>query len=290
MKIKGGNMSINFNEEYRKLQQTRILLDPTIISNKKSKILGYFMNFDATVDLSNLKNRIYSNIILYKAPLFQIHRSNMLNCSTPNSDEIYIDEKFLITKGNEDIIIHQLTHETLHSLCKGNNRHMVFGHIITSDNEYMKGINEAVTQIFTDDIENSELGPKDDYLYFIKNIMRIMKNTVGPEFLVNQYLNNNSSFEDRFNEITNEKFNDFAFIINNIYKLNKEKHYGTINEKQNETLISNQDLILKFTSTFVRKVASNDPMVYTRIKDDFFNKEFLSDLKIEQLNNKPETK
>ena len=154
----------------------------------------------------------------------------------------------------------------------------------------MLGVNEAVTQVFADDTENSELGPKDDYLYFIKNIMRIMKNAVGPSLLANQYLNNDTSFEEKFNEITDGKFNDFAFIINNVYQLSKNRHYRTISSSEEEMLLAHEKIILDFTSSFIRKVASTDPTVYQRIKDDFFNHEFLTRLNIDEFNNDLGTK
>ena len=281
-------MSISIDEQYKRLEQTRMLLNPKVIPEKKRKIWEYFRGFQG-VDITNLEKRIRTNTILYRAPLFKIHGSNMVYWPTNNGEDIYIDQEFVIKPENADIINQQLTHETLHSLCRTDDKKM-FGHITTSENAYLKGINEATTQVFTDDIEGNLLGPKDDYLYFIKNIMRIIKSALSPESVANQFLNNNTDFEDRFNEITNDKFNDFAFILNSIYTISKQKHYTSINEQQEDMLISNQNLILQFTSTFVKKVANNDPNVYSRIKVDSFSKEFLPNLKIEQLNNNVETK
>jgi len=279
-------MANNFNLEHRKLEQTRTIVDPSMIMTKKGKIWEYFRNYQ-TVNLINLEKNIKTNTILYQAPLFEIHGSNMMSCGNDICDEIYIDKNFLSNAENFDIINHQLTHETLHSTTRA--KGLRFGINIEESNDNCRGINEAVTQVFADDIEGSELGPEDDYLYFIKNVMRVMKNTVGPNLLANQYLNNNRSFEERFNQITNNKFDDFAFIINNIYKLSKEKHYRKINKDEEDMLIAHQNIILEFTSVFVKKVAGTQPDVYSRIKNDFFNNNFLPSLKIEQLN-KSETK
>ncbi|MBQ7136768.1 MAG: hypothetical protein IJO43_02170 [Bacilli bacterium] len=275
-------MSNTFSDEYIKLKQTRTLMNQDIIKNKKRMIWEYFRSFN-DVNITNLEQNISKNTFLFKAPLFLIHGSNMMSCGNEDIDEIYVDEGFAANKKNIRVIKHQSTHETLHSLCR--KQGIRFGRPITKDNEYLKGINEAATQVFADDTENDELGPEDDYLYFIKNIMRIMKNAVGPSLLANQYLNNDISFEQKFNEITDGKFDDFAFIINNIYILSKNRHYKTISTDEEEMLIAHEKIILDFTSSFIRKVAITDPTIYQRIKEDFFNQEFLTRLNIDELNN-----
>ena len=267
----------NLDEQYRKLEQTRMILNPRIITSKKDSIKRYFRNFQ-DVDLTNLEQKIKDTIILYRAPLIQIHGSNMTNWPTNNGDDIYIDINFLTKRENDDIIKHQLTHEVMHSLCRRDNKKMMFGHEFDKNSEYLRGINEAVTQIFTDDIENKILSQEEDYLYFVKNIMRVIKNLIGSSLLINQYLNNDMLFEEKFNEFTDNNFEDFAFIMNQIYKLSKEKYYRKITLEEVGALSMYQDLILEFTNSLIKEVGSKEPGIYARIKEDFFNKDFLNRL------------
>lgn len=265
---------VNIDEQYRLLEQTRMLLNPKIIQEKKRKIMEYFRNIPG-VSVSNLEKRMKLNTILYRAPLFKIHGSYMVNWPTNNGDDIYIDQEFVIDKTKEYVINQQLTHETIHSLCRTDDKKR-FGHIASSDKEYLRGLNEAATQIFTDNIENHVLEEKEDYLYFIKGIMRLISGALGTNLFANQLLNNNTSFEDKFNEITENKFNDFAFILNDIYKLDKAKYYTSITELEGERLNHHKGIILDFTTSFIKKVGDMDVTAYDRIKQDSFNKEFIT--------------
>ena len=272
-------MNISLDEQYKRLEQTRMLLNPRIVPIKKESIRKYFREFN-NIDLANLEKKMKRNIILYRAPLIQIHGSNMVNWTTNIGDEIYIDLEFLTKRENDDIIKQQLTHEIMHSLCRKDDKKMLFGHIIDNNNSYLKGINEAVTQVFTDDIEGKVLEEKDDYLYFVKNIVRILKNSLDVSLLANQYLNNNIAFEDKFNEISDDNFNGFARVINEIYLLSKKKYYFSIDESAENDLIANQKLILEFINVFIEKVSNNDLNVLEKIKKDFNNKDFLKNINI----------
>lgn len=266
-------------EQYRLLEQTRMLLNPKIIQEKKRKIWEYFRIIPG-VSVSNMEERMKLNTILYRAPLFKIHGSYMVNWPINNNgDDIYIDQEFVIDKTKENVINQQLTHETIHSLCRTNDRKR-FGHVTSNDNEYLRGINEAATQIFTDNIENHVLEEQEDYLFFIKGVMRLISDAMGPSYLANQLLNNNTAFEEKFNEITENKFYDFAFILNDIYKLDKAKHYTSINDLESERLTRHKDIILSFTTSFVKKVGDMDITAYDRIKQDSFNKEFIEKFNI----------
>jgi hypothetical protein len=199
----------------------------------------------------------------------------MVNWPTNNGDDIYIDQEFVIDKTKESVIHQQLTHETVHSVCRTNDRKW-FGHVVTHDNSFLRGINEASTQMFTDNIENHVLEEKEDYLYFIKGVMRLMSDAIGTNYLANQLLNNNTSFEDKFNEITENKFNDFAFILNDIYKLDKAQYYTSIDNLEKERLTYHQNIILDFTTSFVKKVGEMDNAAYDRIRQDPFSKDFIT--------------
>jgi len=265
---------VSTEEQYKLLEQTRMLLNPKIIQEKKRKIWEYFRIMPG-VSVSNLEERLKTNTILYRAPLFKIHGTYMVNWPTNTGDDIYIDQEFVIDRSKERVIHQQLTHETVHSVSRTNDRKR-FGHVASNDNEFLRGINEAATQIFTDNIENHVLEEKEDYLYFIKGCMRLISDAMGPSFLANQLLNNNTSFEDKMNEITENKFNDFAFILNDVYKLDKAKHYTFITQSENERLNHHKNILLLFTTSFVKRVGDIDITAYDRIKNDSFNQEFIT--------------
>lgn len=184
------------------------------------------------------------------------------------SKDIYIDENFAVN--NLDITNIQITHEVLHGLSqmKDGNQYF-FGHKYDGNkNNVFHGIDEATTQLFAEEIENKRLSSEDDYLYFIKNVMRIMKVIFGVDKLANQYLNNTNEFENEFNKLSNNNFNYFIKIINDNYILSKKNNYNKLTKKEMDLLKSNQEEILNFVELLIFKSLENNPDIKNKINKE----------------------
>lgn len=266
-------MEQKYKNEYKVLLTKRIELNKNIIKDKKMKILDFFKSM--SVNITNLEKNTILNIALYRAPLFDICRSNMLFWPTESGKEIYIDQNLLVDRSNNKILNHKMTNEVIDLLSKFYDEPKIFGHVYTKENNILIGINEAVKQIFTDDIEKNSLKESDDYLYFIKNILRIYKNIIGKEKLASQFLNNDISFEEEFNKITNNKFNDFAYFINNLYLSSKKEYYHNLSEEEIVTFKSDKLEIINFTLKVIAINMRKNPQTLKEIQEDFIDKEFL---------------
>lgn len=264
---------MTINEEYQELLKYRKNQPSNILVEKQRNAWAYFRNI---ANVTNLEKNMNSNSPLYYAPLKQIHGSNMVSWPTKSGSEIYVDEEF--AKNNETLVNIQLQHEILHNLAnRVNGNQSFFGYLYNgSGKSNYIGINEAITQMFTEDIIGLRLDEETDYLYFIKNIMRIMKVLFGKELLAGQYLNNDLGFTSTFNDMTSYKFEPFAKLMNDIYYLSREKKYQFLNKNQIEELTRKQQSILDFTNGLIRqslnynKDIMND--VCFEIQDDLFIK------------------
>lgn len=266
-------MERNYKDEYKVLLGKRVELNKDIIKDKKRRVWRFFKYLG--VDVRNLEENVPLNMPLYRAPLLEICKSNMLFWPTEVGKEIYIDENLLNNKTNLKIINHKLTNEVIDSLSKIYDEQKIFGHVYANENNMLVGLNEAVIQIFTDDIEEKSLKENDDYLYFVKNIVRIFKNIIGTEKLASQFLNNDTSFEDEFNRITNNKFDDFVYFINSLYLFSKKEYYAKLTEEEIDTFKSNKLQIINFTLKIIAISMRKDPQALKKIQKDFVDKEFL---------------
>lgn len=264
---------MTINEEYQELLKYRKIQPSNILVEKQRHAWAYFRNI---TNVTNLEKNININSSLYYAPLKKIHGSNMVSWPVQNGSEIYIDEEFAIN--NRELVNIQLQHEILHNLANCiNGKQSFFGYLYdgSGKSNYI-GINEATTQMFAEDITGLRLDEETDYLYFIKNIMRIMKVLFGKELLAGQYLNNDLGFTSTFNDKTSYKFEPFALLMNEIYYLSREKKYRSLDENQIDELIKKQQSLLDFTSGLIHQFSKNNEEiindVYFEIQDDLFMK------------------
>lgn len=272
---------LKLEQEYNELLKYRKEQPSNVIKVKTDKARDYFKNL-ATI--SNLEKNIIKGFKLFYAPTIKIRKKNMFCYTFMNRpNEIYIDEDYALN--NPRITNIQITHEVLHGLSESSNGYQnFFGHIYQGDNLYI-GINEATTQLFTEDIEQQRLGENEDYLYFVKNIMRVMKVILGADKLANQYLNNNNEFEHEFDKLTNGKFKDFASIINVIYSLDKEAFYlrqenKKLNEREIERLSLVKEQIINFTKNFIERISKTRPQIIQELSTEIRDENFLSKIGI----------
>ncbi len=266
---------MSIQEQYSELKKYRKPQPLDVINDKKRKAWEYFRNL---VLVNNLEQNLSKSFSLYYAPVRQIHRSNMACWQSQDglSKEIYIDETFALN--NPLITKIQTTHEVLHGLSQmKNGNQFFFGHRYKGNGQSVySGIDEATTQLFAEDIEKQRLSEKEDYLYFVKNIMRVMKVIFGSDKLANQYLNNNNQFEQDFNKLTGGKFDAFVSMINEVYLLSKTKRYETLSAEDMKLLEDRKEQILNFTKGLIRNISQNNQELLQQLSleldKDFFSK------------------
>lgn len=271
-------MAPNYEQEYRALQASRREYNKDSLNGKKLAAWEYFRKLTR---VQNLEKRLQQTPPIYLAPVKRIHGSRMVNWPTKTGEEIYIDNEFAQQPENAGVVSHQLTHELLHSLSKNDTENQFFGHDI-KDFPEITGINEAATQLFTDDIQGKVLSEEVDYLYFVKGSLRTMATIIGKDKLASQYLNNDNpadkssdkSFEEAFDKLTNNRFRDFASTINTIYKL--EKNREKLSEPEKKLLETRKKQIVSFISAQIEKASKTDPTLQQRLLSEFGQDGFLA--------------
>lgn len=256
---------MTIQEQYIELQKSRKKQSSDVLNNKKRIAWEFFRNY---TDVSNLEKNLSSNFDLYFAPLRNIRGTNMVSWQVGENKEIYVDENFALS--NAELTNIQLQHEVLHGLSQfKNDSQFFFGHQYdgSGKSNYM-ALDEASTQMFAEDMNGIRLDETTDYLYAIKNVMRVMKTIFGINDIAGQYLNNSNNFETKFNEITSYKFDAFALLMNDVYVLSKNKNYGSLTDEQIEELNNKKDRLFNFTSSLINQLAQNDPTLINRICDE----------------------
>lgn len=260
------------------IKASRKMIDNSILYEKRKNIINKIKQINPKLEFDYWIN---SNILLYVAPIKKI---GTLACIYEGDGfDVYIDESFAENKNNKEVIVHQLTHELLHILCREqrNSRGHIkqFGHDWYYNDSMLLGLDEATTQLFADDIENDILSKEHDpNFFFIKNIMRILKVIIGEEKLMMQYLNFNNDFEEAFNSLTNNQFDDFANMMNKIYKLNMKIKIedNNINYGQIETtLLENlQNDMAKMMKNLISLSIQRNPDLKVLLENEFMGNEF----------------
>lgn len=249
-------------QEQIELQKNRKQQSSDILNNKKRIAWEFFRNYTC---ISNLEKNLSSNFILYLAPLRKIHGTNLVICLNGANNEIYVDEIFAIN--NPRLINVQLQHEVLHGLSRSNNgQSLCFGHQYDKDaKSNYTGLNEATTQMFAEDMSGARLDENSDYLYAIKNVMRVIKIIFGTNDIASQYFNNSNIFEERFNQVTSFKFGPFALLMNDVYMLEKKRKYGLLTQEQIKDLEDKKNKLFGFTSNLINQFAQDNPIIIDEI-------------------------
>lgn len=251
---------------------------PIDIINLKKRMVWQYFGYSLSVPIYNLEKNISRKFSLFYAPVRQIKGTNMTCWPLDDETEIYIDENFAIN--NPQTANVQTTHEVLHGLSQMKGKYQYFfGHQYQGGkNSLYSGLNEATTQLFAEDIEQHRLNENEDYLYFVKNVMRIMKVAFGIDKLANQYLNNDTQFEQAFDKSTNGKFSSFASMMNDIYLLSKAKHYSKISDENIKLLDMRKEQVINLTNAIVETFSHTNPQlkqeIVAEVQDDIFLSKF----------------
>ena len=131
--------------------------------------------------------------------------------------EIMIDKSFAIFDENgkpigidnsvRKLILTQLTHELLHTAARFKNKDGTTTTGIQKNNHY-RGLNEGMTQMFTEKIWGYIVSPNADYNYKdFKKIAKILDATFGENVSLDSYFNHSDTLEKRSNELSrNDRF------------------------------------------------------------------------------------
>ncbi|MBO6233033.1 MAG: hypothetical protein J6N78_03115 [Clostridia bacterium] len=270
-------------EALEKMIKERVEMNPDIVKQRLIKIWNYFNKMN-NIDKINLKKNVEIGQRLYRAPVSQYIGGKLLN--RPLEQVIYMDDEFL--KENPDIAMFQITHEALHGVSLyRNGEKVVFGHYNTkggsATNPY-SALNEATTQMFAEAVEGKRLSENEDYLYYIKNIMRAVTVLFGEEKVADQYLGNNISFENDFNQFSGNKFDYFAQIMNDIYHLEHKRrdNSGVLNKEDSDTLNNYKENLNKFVAQMISIKQKSNPNIFYMVADAVQDETLSNELNSEQ--------
>ncbi len=271
---------MTIEEKYQELVKYRKIQPNNILIEKQRNAWEYFRRI---TNVSNIEKNIDSNSPLYYAPLRKIHGSRMVSWPVQGGAEIYVDEEFAID--NEELVRVQLQHEILHNLANRiNGKQSFFGYEYdgSGKSNYI-GLNEATTQMISEDITGVRLDEETDYLYFVKNIMRVMKVLFGEELIVDQYINNNFNFTNTFNEKTSCKFEPFALLMNEIYYLSIDQKYNSLSNGKSEKLMKKEQSLLDFTSSLIKQLSKDNKDLIKDISNELQDDSFFKRLNLQTL-------
>lgn len=246
---------MDYQDQYKNLTSMAIELNPDIINSKKRLAWEYFRNM--LIPINNLENNLSKQFRVNVSEVKSIHGSNMVCWPFIDKTDIFVDKEFY---NNNPILVNiQLQHEVLHGLSQTrNNVQNSFGHSLINGDTIYVGIDEAVTQMFAEDIQNVRLNSSEDYLFYVKNVMRVLKSIFGSESIANQYLNGNILFEDKINRLMDYKFDSFAIMMKKIYILNKKEFYNKLSQEENIEKIKIENQINSFLANIILKISNQD--------------------------------
>lgn len=285
-------------------QRTELKDAAELVNNMKQSIREYFINNGCIND--SIEQNLLVPTSIYTAPLKEIHGSRMVCWPFGNRNEIYIDKIFLNKQSSPELTKCQLTHEIIHAMIRRQNgQQYKFGHkIITQqdqnqnhnieEKDVFTAFDEACTQIVAEEINGYVVDKETDSYYLIKTIIRAIAPFIGKKELLDQFCNNNTSFEDKFNMLFNNKFSHFAEILSIIHDLEKElKNNDNLTEQEkgqiNEKLRTQTGFISNFIKNSLGIELIKKPEIvdeYNRMNKDDAENHFDSDYNLDGLRKK----
>ena len=233
-------MQENYEQQYHALMSTSERLNPNVLTQKKAKIDRYFQSIG--IPTKALQQIFQENrISLYTADVRSIIGSNMVNFVGTDSSVIVLDRRFYNDPTNQATVNTQITHELLHSVSRrqNNGAWLIMGH---SESGYA-GIYEATDQMFAELIENHQLNPQEDYLYFVKRAMKTVSSITHVSRIARQFLNQDKALEGEIQRLTKDPswFPTFVSNMQHSYDCAKEIWYQK-SDKKNELDSSNNTI------------------------------------------------
>lgn len=274
----GPNFMNNLNkviDSFKKMGVFESNSGESFVEILKKAALAYFKKMG--VAGPNFVENLNNQIELFSGPVTDIIDSFLVTIShASGGSDIFVDEATL--RKDPLLIIVQIIHELLHALsrCFKNEMFFHFGH---PRNNMFTGVDEAATQMFAEDLLGYRLDEKRNYLYFIENILRITKVIFGSKMIADQYFQNSfdNNFENNFNAATNNRFDEFVDLMNNVYILSKKRYYQGNDEKSDGYF---EQKLLDIIDKLITISKKSDPTLLDRIREEVGDESFLNQLTV----------
>lgn len=239
-------------------------MDRKILEQLKDKILIYLKNRGfqkcefIRENLDKVAGLYVENMIERDGPRMQSRgekgqtvKENGTYKIVKKPSEIAIDKGFVLFDENDNpigidanvrkLIMTQLTHELIHSGTRFD------GHSGIKTTKQNTGLDEGMTQMFTEKIWGYTLSPNSDSKYKdFKKIAKILDATFGEQVSIDAYFNHSDALENACNNLSqNDKFySDMNKYLTSTYDMRKavpkdsrDKYYQTIMQPISEKMI-----------------------------------------------------
>lgn len=218
------------------MEDYREQMDKKVLEQLKDKIQIY-LNRQGFKNADFIRENMNKVVALYVENSIEKGKSRMSSRGEKpgRPSEIMIDKSFAIVdeqgkpigidKSVSKLIRTQLTHELIHSAARFKNQDGKETTGIQKNNHY-RGLNEGMTQMFTEKIWGYTLSPNADSGYKdFKKMAKILDATFGEEVSIDSYFNHSDSLKKLSNDLAkNDKFYDeLNEHLSSIYYMNKDR-------------------------------------------------------------------
>ena len=218
------------------MENYREKMDKKVLEQLKDKIQMY-LNRQGFKNTDFIRENMDKVVSLYVENSIEKGKSRMSSRGEKpgRPSEIMIDKSFAtldkhgkpigIDKSVSKLIRTQLTHELIHSAARFKNEDGTITTGIQKNNHY-RGLNEGMTQMFTEKIWGYTLSPNADSGYKdFKKIAKILDATFGEKVSLDSYFNHSDALEKSSNDLArNDKFyDDLNEHLSSVYYMNKDR-------------------------------------------------------------------
>ena len=281
-------------------------MDKSVLEQLKDRIQRYL----ESKGLKDTANFIRKN--MDKVPALYVENSKEQGgprMQSRGNGEIMLDKGFAVLDDNgnpisidpsvKKLILSQLTHELLHSGARFDNQ----TGILDMRTDQNRGLNEGMTQMFTEKIWRYTVSPNADSKYKdYKKIAKILDATFGENVSLDAYFNHSNALEEACNGLSqNDRFyNDVNRYLTSTYYMNttkdvkkeeKDKYYGSlmkpIRDKMTDLIyekVCAEIVIPKLKSLSKEEQATYLHSILDSVKDDTIVLKKLSDTIIKYAN------
>lgn len=262
-------------------------LDKSMLESLKDKIQNYLQSKGLkTVDFIRQNMDSVENLYVEASDTRKLPKMESRGAKPDKTAEIMINKMFIkvdendkpvnIDKKLRKLIHSQLGHELLHAAARFD------GYTGIINNKNNRGLNEGLTQMFTEKIFGYVVSPNSDGYKDYKKFAKILDITFGEDVTLDSYFNHTNALEEKCNELSGDdnfyrSVNDVLTSMYNIKDSNfkKDKYYGSlmqpIYDRKNELVF--QKLCAQIIVPKLRTMSQEDQKKYLTeilesVKDD----------------------
>lgn len=262
-------------------------LDKSMLESLKDKIQNYLQSKGLkTVDFIRQNMDSVENLYVEASDTRKLPKMESRGARPDKPAEIMISKMFIevdkndkpvnIDKKLSKLIHSQLGHELLHAAARFD------GYTGIINNKNNRGLNEGLTQMFTEKIFGYVVSPNSDGYKDYKKFAKILDITFGEDVTLDSYFNHSNALEEKCNELSGDdnfykRVNDVLTSMYNIKKSNfkKDEYYESlmqpIYDRKNELVF--QKLCAQIIVPKLRTMSQEDQKKYLSeilesVKDD----------------------